>query len=422
MDLLKFSRLSLILYLSIGFLPYFGAVDKHTTQFVYLSVLNSITLLVVSFNKNHFSNIIRKALKNKLFWMWALLALWSFMSLFYAQNKSEVIIESSRILIYAITVFLIYIIIVSSKFNKTQISSIFSIVLTIEVLWVLYLFFERFSIDGFSRDMGLRAFAGNINITAFAILIKLPLLIFYLDSKKVNFFNKALIFFVVLFTIYLIGSRGANITIILISIAALFFEIFVNKKSRILKKGTILAFFTGLIFSITVNQLAFEKSTRIKFIERTIDLNTSSTQQRINFYKDALNSIKENFFFGIGSGNWKLISIEYDLKRVNDYVVPYHVHNDFLEIFAELGFVGIVIYLSIYFYLFYLIWKTLKYFNVNNILFLLMILLSLTIYNIDSFLNFPFTRPLMQLNHLVYLTLLFILIKGRGNLNSIKDV
>ena len=52
--------------------------------------------------------------------------------------------------------------------------------------------------------------------------------------------------------------------------------------------------------------------------------------------------------FGIGIGNWKIKSIEYSRNSIVGYTVPYHVHNDFLQITAEIGVIGGLLYLMIY--------------------------------------------------------------------------
>ena len=72
-------------------------------------------------------------------------------------------------------------------------------------------------------------------------------------------------------------------------------------------------------------------------------MDTSSTQQRLRFYKAALNSILDNPVFGIGLGNWKIHATEYDKPFMIDYTVPYHVHNDFLEMIAEIGIIGFIL-------------------------------------------------------------------------------
>ena len=116
---------------------------------------------------------------------------------------------------------------------------------------------------------------------------------------------------------------------------------------------------------------------------------------------------------GVGIGNWKLHATEYDKPYMQDYTVPYHVHNDFLEIFAELGMPGFIFYFGIFLWLFFLIFKVVKSkeFDDNNFSdLILLIVISLTVYLADSFLNFPFTRPLMQIQVLFFCALFLVII------------
>ena len=46
----------------------------------------------------------------------------------------------------------------------------------------------------------------------------------------------------------------------------------------------------------------------------------------------------------MGLGNWKIQSIQSDNSEILEYEIPYHVHNDFLEIFTELGIIGFVLF------------------------------------------------------------------------------
>ena len=41
-------------------------------------------------------------------------------------------------------------------------------------------------------------------------------------------------------------------------------------------------------------------------------------------------------------GNWKIISIKYDSENIQNYIIPYNAHNDFLEAFAETGIFGFI--------------------------------------------------------------------------------
>ena len=79
--------------------------------------------------------------------------------------------------------------------------------LLVEIIWINYLFIERFNIAG-GRDMGLRAYTGNINITGIALLLKIPFLIYGVNEFK-GMIKKLLviIFPFAIFTILLMGSR-----------------------------------------------------------------------------------------------------------------------------------------------------------------------------------------------------------------------
>ena len=61
-----------------------------------------------------------------------------------------------------------------------------------------------------------------------------------------------------------------------------------------------------------------------------------------------MNHFKSNPIFGVGIGNWKLSSISYDKDDITGYIVPYHAHSDFIQLGAELGIIGFLLYLGIF--------------------------------------------------------------------------
>jgi O-antigen ligase len=92
--------------------------------------------------------------------------------------------------------------------------------------------------------------------------------------------------------------------------------------------------------------------------------------------------------------------------------VPYHVHNDFLELAAELGLIGLGIYLL----LLYTGFKKVIL-NTWNIVFSktnlvqshgiwITTFLYLTVFLIDSNLNFPFARPIVIIILIIMLAFL----------------
>ena len=118
--------------------------------------------------------------------------------------------------------------------------------------------------------------------------------------------------------------------------------------------------------------------------------------------------------FGIGIGNWKIKSIEYAGADVSGYTVPYHTHNDFLQISAEIGVIGGIIYLMIYLIPIYQVLIKLKNRVLDNLNLVYLLIIS-SIF-IDSMLNFPIARPI---NHIFLLfTLVAMTQTSKANLNN----
>jgi O-antigen ligase len=154
-----------------------------------------------------------------------------------------------------------------------------------------------------------------------------------------------------------------------------------------------------------------EISSRISSI--TLTSEDDSINERLGYYSDAVQSIMNNPIIGVGVGNWKIKSIDYAGQSVSGYTVPYHVHNDFLQITAEIGIVGGLIYLMIYLLPIYSIIRKNKNQVLDN-LNLVYILVIFAVY-IDSMLNFPMSRPV---NHIF---LLFTLVAIMQTLKTKYD-
>ena len=90
------------------------------------------------------------------------------------------------------------------------------------------------------------------------------------------------------------------------------------------------------------------------------------------------------------------------------YRVPNHAHNDFLQVAAESGFLALIFYLGfiIYPYIFYL--KNKLYKESDHVFYLIIIMMS--IYIIDSMLNFPISRPVSHI-FLVFMLIVFMKLK-----------
>ena len=108
-----------------------------------------------------------------------------------------------------------------------------------------------------------------------------------------------------------------------------------------------------------------------------------------------MNHFKSNPVFGVGIGNWKLSSIFYDKEDITGYIVPYHAHSDFIQLGAELGIIGFILYFGIFLLAFYFVIVILFKSDLDSDkkLFVFFLLSSLAVYFIDANLNFPIARP-----------------------------
>lgn len=201
--------------------------------------------------------------------------------------------------------------------------------------------------------------------------------------------------------LFLLLSRGAFIAMT-VSVL-LFMLIYFNKKY--VSKAIILV--SIIIFSSISVQNIFLTENKNQIIDRVSSISTDrsddSVNERLNYYSHALQSIKKNPILGVGIGNWKIESIDYASNIMKAYTVPYHVHNDFLQIGAEIGLLGLI------FYAFVVVYPILI--SLNKILkkehndFYIIVLLVLISYFIDSMLNFPMSRSITHMQLIFIITL-----------------
>ena len=112
--------------------------------------------------------------------------------------------------------------------------------------------------------------------------------------------------------------------------------------------------------------------------------------------------ISNNLFIGCGIGNWKVESAFYWGSIGSDYLVPYHAHNDFLEFSSEIGIIGGLTYLFLFVFVLY---NFFNLFFVSKDLKFFILFFSFFALLIDSSLNFPFERPIIQVMFVLLISL-----------------
>jgi O-antigen ligase len=247
--------------------------------------------------------------------------------------------------------------------------------------------------------------AGNKNISAASLCIKLPL-IFYLiiNSKKVIY--KIFLYFILLLSFLVIFYLNSRATFISFFIINLFMMMILVYKKRV---KTIFLFLVVFFLSLILNlNSPFFKSSNVLDRASSIEFSQEGSSGRFELWSNAIDYISLHPLVGCGIGNWKIQSLPYWKDRLTGYIVPYHAHNDFLELTAELGIIGGLSYLFIFISLLLLLFPRCRLdINLNNPK--IYLLLVLMVYTVDSFFNFPLERPLIQIYFIVLFSLTYLL-------------
>ena len=418
------SKAYIFLVFSVIYSPDLGAIDMKATQFLYLNIINTIFLIYIFWSAS--KEKIFLIYKNKLFASFFIFFIACIISTLNSLNISISIERLADIFAILCTLLCIVFIYRNSNFNLNFILGLFTLGLALEVLGSLNLYRQIISITdfGLSDDNDIRGFYGNKNITAAAIAFKIPISLILLNKTKTLFY-KVLIYVILtlsFFTLLVLSARAVFVSVIL-SILFMLFLIIVKshyKKSSWRKdinvsKDYIITLIIAIIIFLPVNQN--QESVSIGSRVQTIvnNQNDKSISQRLRFYSHAFDQIATTPIIGCGIGNWKLVSIKYESKNMYSYVVPFFTHNDFLEIFAETGILGITSYLVFIILIFRMNFTNIKLWYNNKVDFENLIYsLPLIVYFIDMNLNFPLARPSMQILLLIYILILFK-IKNKQN-------
>ena len=406
----KINILLFSLILLVPFVPYFGTIDKIGSQWFYLSIIN---LCIVFYNFFHFDYLknLKKLFNYPQFFSYSLFFLFCVLSLFYSNNLSLSLVEISRIIITIFSVINIYIFLSHHKLDLVSFSKLISIVLFIEVLisfipLIDFLWHNDLSTLDFNKlQISLLGVSGNRNVLSFDLVFKL-IFVIYLFFRS-NIFYKILSFLLIFSTttlLSLLSSRAVLFCLLLVTII-LIVHLFLSKSNY---KSFVFIIPIFLSFSITslLDSNRFNPVSKVS----SVGLSDDSTTHRLFLYDNAIDFIYKNPFIGCGIGNWKVESLPYWKNRLSGYTIPYHAHNDFLEIATETGFFGGLFYLL--FFLIILCHFFLSYYKTRHLDKLIVFILCF-VYLLDANFNFPMERALSQVNLIILFTLSLLLFQKK---------
>ena len=393
--------LFIIAFLLVGFVPNLEAVDKIAPQWLYLSILNLLCGVFLVINRNVFKERFLAVLTSYMSMSYIGFVAWAAFSYFYAINPTEVLVNIVR---HFNTLFMFLhlgILLYNIKDKNRLLSLAIMAILSIEVYAVLEQALEMYKTGGGIVGGQLKGVTANRNITAFSIAIKIPYVL-YLIKRAPKLWVRiayALLILLSLFSLTMIQSRASFVAAALIGVLLLAWTGFNYFKTRSFKEFSFnLYYLLPLILALVLNQvLISDKGADALSRAATISISTNdgSVNQRLRYYEDVLTHISKNPILGVGIGNWKLASINYDREDITGYVVPYHAHSDFIQLGAELGLIGFLLYLGVFmfaaYFAFIILFKS--DLEADNKWFVFLMTTALGVYFVDANLNFPIARP-----------------------------
>ncbi len=411
------------LYLIVHFIPDFGGADVMGSQWLYVSVVDFAILLYILLNQQQYKTAIDAVLKFKFTIVYSFLVIWALISITYSINAIESLVCLARLL----STYLIFINL-SILFHKKELTTLFNVV---AILVGVVLFFDAmYVITGFSKNMvdmnldqnigSLTGKNGNKNVMAASLLIKFSFLLFViLHNKLIGKIAGLVVLFLGMMALFILNTRstyvGLGVLFVLFSVAITL----LNKKQGIKVIGINLAYFIlPLVFAFFAANGMLTKAVETQgfqggygsITKRVGDINVASEQNsRIKLWKAAIDYATKHPFLGAGYGNWKLASIPYEKEYTNDLFVPYHCHNDYIEMFADLGIIGGISFAALFVLLGYTVlqfWRKSK--DNDHKLIMSIALMAIACYFIDAFFNFPAERTSMQTMFALSAALLFL--------------
>jgi O-antigen ligase/tetratricopeptide (TPR) repeat protein len=422
-----------LLYLLVHFIPDLGGADVMGAQWLYSSVLDLVVLGYILFNKSNYSEAIRAIYSYKFSLLFSALVIWAIGSYFYALNPTETLVTLARL----ITTYIIFIN-VSILFYKQDIEKVFNIVayivgfiLLYDAIYVISTFNNNVKTN-FDPSIGsITGNHGNKNVMAASLLIKFPFVIWIIvRSKIIVRFLCSFILLLGTIALFLLSTRstfvGLAIIIIIFSVTTIYFR---DKKDIKESLGRMLFFILPVVLAFFISNLIIANATdtaeesmmngAVTARIQSIKLENNASSGRLHLWEGAFDYATKHPLMGAGYGNWKLASIPYEKEFTNDLFVPYHSHNDFLEMFADLGIVGGICF-GLMFLLFpiyaFTVWrnKDAKAFHLPATI----SFMAVTCYAVDAFLNFPAERTAMQTMLAISAALVWIPL---GHLKSIPN-
>jgi len=271
--------------------------------------------------------------------------------------------------------FILYFLVINIVENENEFDSFLKIFFITSFLVSMYTILHYYGLIPYLKEFGpFVSPIGQKNWTSnyIALIFFIVFSFFLLEPIKKM---KILYFFILsinYIALMICQSRGIWISICVTLIIALYLIIkfSFSKIFKENKKWIILLLIIFIVITViysTDNPLNISAITVTERVISTFDEKDPSINTRLLIWNTTLNMIKEKPILGSGIGSFKMNYLNYQAEHLKDnpYYAKYYsnareAHNEYLQIGAELGIIGLGIFLLIFFIFFLMI---IKYFN-----------------------------------------------------------
>jgi O-antigen ligase len=304
---------------------------------------------------------------------------------------------SVEIIFFMLTTYLL----IQKKIDKSILIKSVIVFCFISVLIALYQVFTLNFTDDFRKNIyQITSSYGNKNLFSSILFLSIPFTAGGLFlSKKWKIASIVLSVSIAALLVF-IQTRGVLIACILSAIIFIVLQkdyLFSRKISKLVIPSIILLVMLGVLVL-----------TKSPYLNNLTD--SRSVSERMLIWSNSLHMAKDNFFLGVGSGNWQFYFPEYGLDKFantalqNGYLTFQRPHNDLLWVLCETGIFGLIAYFTVFisgiYYAFKLLKQSVK--HEEKVIYSANIAI-ITGYILISFVDFPLER----IEHQLVLYLIF---------------
>ncbi len=276
------------------------------------------------------------------------------LSLLWADNFGEAIFATQKYLLLAVLFLAFRLVLQEDKSVRNQLFPILLACTGLVSAIVVYQVLQQMGSDGLAGKgvYQIVGHAGHKNLTASYLFLLITFLLYWFnDYRQKPWYWLALSFAFVLMLV--LRSRAVFLAVALGGLLFGFYLMFANEtRKAILYKRVLPIGVIALIGLVSLTQFTDLGKEYAGFFNPMNYMDSASGTERLFVWSKTVDLIKERPMSGYGAGNWKLFfpskSIEGGYRLMEKDLIFTRVHNDFLEVAAEVGIIGGVLYLSIF--------------------------------------------------------------------------